>query len=52
MRETLMKNLSTWVIGGLGAEVAMGHTIIAYINVTITSIIARNRGEANMPTSR
>jgi hypothetical protein len=52
MRGTLIKSLSTWVIGDLGAEVAMGHTIIAYINMTIMSIIARNRGEANVPTSR
>ena len=33
-------------------EVAIGYTIIAYINITIISIIAREGGEANVPTSR
>ena len=47
-----MKSLSIWVIGDLGIEVAIGCIIIAYINITIISIIARNRGEANMPTFR
>ena len=52
MRGTLIKSLSIQVIGDLGVEVAIGYTIIAYVNVTIISIIARNRREANMPTSR
>jgi transposase InsO family protein len=52
MRGTLMKSLSTWVIGDSGTEAAMGRTITACVNVTVTSIMAGDGGEANVPTSR
>ena len=52
IRGTLIKSLSIQVISDLGVEVAIGYIIITYINITIISIIARDRGEANMPTSR
>ena len=52
IRGTLIKSLSIQIIGNLRVEVAIGYIIIAYINITIISIIARNKGEANIPTSR
>ena len=52
IRGTLIKSLSIQVISDLRVEVAIGYIIIAYINITIISIIARNKGEANIPTSR
>ena len=50
IKGTLIKSLSIQVIGDLEVEVAIGYIIIAYINITIISIIARDRGEVNIPT--